>query len=75
VFLEFLGSDWGNDELSGFNKYGPTRIAFKFTLADYREGVAVWTMVPEPGSLTLVLGAAVGLGVFRARRRFGICRR
>jgi len=36
------------------SKSGTPRIAFRFFLADGRNGLALWTLVPEPGSLALV---------------------
>ena len=55
-------------ERSGFNKTGAMRIAYQFTLADGRSGIAVWTLVPEPGGGTLVGMGLFGMGMFCFRR-------
>lgn len=46
------------DSGSGLNNHG--QVAFKFTLADGREGIAIATPVPEPSALLLGLVAAGG---------------
>lgn len=58
----FASSDppfgWGlGDEQSGFNESGVPRVAYHFTLADGREGVAIWTL-PEPATWLLLLLAS-----------------
>ena len=52
------------DEYSGFNDLG--QIAYRYTLADSRGGVAVFT-VPEPSSLA-AMGLAAAAGLVRRRR-------
>jgi hypothetical protein len=51
------------------NKAGVPRIAYRFNLADGRGGIAVWSLVPEPGGVWLVAMAVVGLARWRQRRR------
>ncbi|HJQ79437.1 MAG TPA: choice-of-anchor tandem repeat NxxGxxAF-containing protein, partial [Lacipirellulaceae bacterium] len=51
---------WG-DEGSGLNKSGVPRVAYFFRLADSREGIAVWTLVPEPTSVPLLLVAMLSM--------------
>lgn len=41
------------DEQSGFNNHG--QVAFRFQLADGREGIAIASIVPEPSTLLLAL--------------------
>jgi hypothetical protein len=55
-------------ERSGFNKTGTTRIAYQFTLADGRSGIAVWMLVPEPAGGALVMIGLFGVGRFCSRR-------
>ena len=55
----------------GLNDLG--QLAFSYTLADGRTGVAVATPVPEPGAAAGVAAAAIGL--LRRRPRAPQCRR
>lgn len=50
------------DERSGLNDAG--QVAFSFSLADGRQGVAVWSAVPEPSTAFIALAVAIT----RARR-------
>jgi hypothetical protein len=70
--LDFRGSVAG--EPGALADTGIPRVAYSFTLGDGRRGVAVWSLVPEPGSVLLVGLAMVGLGGVRVRRR-NSCRR
>lgn len=56
-------------ERDSFNNHG--QVAFEFTLADGREGIAIATPVPEPSTLLLGLCAAGGFVLRRgvAKRR------
>ena len=47
------------DERSGLNNLG--QLAFRFELADGREGVAIWTRIPEPTGLGLLCAALITL--------------
>ena len=63
--LRFNGSTiYNGDERSGFNELG--QVAYGFTLADGRRGIALYDSTPEPGSLAL-LGLA-GVALVRRRR-------
>lgn len=53
-----------NDQRSGLNDLG--QVAYRFTLADGRQGLAV-TLVPEPGAIGLL--ALGGFGLLRRRRQ------
>jgi hypothetical protein len=53
--LDFSGSGSGyGDEQSGFNESGIPRIAYRFSLADGRSGIAIWTL-PEPATWALLI--------------------
>lgn len=54
--------DFG-DERSSFNSSG--QVAYQFTLADGRQGIAIATIIPEPSTLLLVLGVVSLAGVRR----------
>lgn len=62
TFLEFATSPIG-DELTGLNSLD--QVAFRFGLADGREGIAIWT-VPEPGTVSLAL-LCLGGAILRRR--------
>lgn len=68
IYLQFSGGYLGGKR-SGFNDGGD--VAFSFGLADGRYGVAVWSVVPEPGrGMILVVGSLV-IGGVRVRRGQG----
>ena len=67
VDLGFRGSIGG--EPGSLTDTGIPRIAYSFALADGRQGIAVWSLVPEPGSFVLVGLAMVGFGIIWHRRR------
>ena len=52
------------DEGSGLNNLG--QVAYAYTLADGRQGVAVWTPIPEPGVVMTGL-ALLSLAALRRR--------
>lgn len=60
--LQFLpggGRGGGGYYPAELSKSGVPRIAYRFTLADGRTGIALWALVPEPSSLAIAsLGAA-----------------
>jgi hypothetical protein len=62
--LSFAPPELWGDEGSGLNKSGLPRVAYFFRLADSREGIAIWTLVPEPSSAILL--AVVMLSVCRS---------
>lgn len=67
-----FGPTWGplGDERSGLNDRG--QVAFRFTLADGRHGVAIWSPVPEPTAWLLLLAGCTLIGCCcRASRRPG----
>lgn len=47
----------------GMSNAGPTRVLYHFLLADGRSGIALWTLVPEPGSIAIVAIGALSIGV------------
>ncbi len=49
------------DEGSGLSDRGVPRVAYFFRLADSREGIAIWTLVPEPASLALLLAGLLAM--------------
>jgi len=49
-----------------FSKTGIPRIAYKFRLADGRTGIALWTLVPEPGSLLIAGIGAIAIWIVTA---------
>jgi hypothetical protein len=57
-----------NYEFSPINVSGATQVAYHFTLADGRQGIAVWSLVPEPGCVVVVVSAAGWLALTRRRR-------
>ncbi len=65
--LDFAPPEGADEEYSGLNKSGVPRLAYFFRLADSREGIAIWTLVPERSSATLL--AVVLLGMRRSQRR------
>ncbi len=65
LFFSGYGGEAG-DEASGFNELG--QVAFNFTLADGRSGIAVWS-VPEPGTFALFSVGALALLRRRSGRR------
>jgi len=67
--LDLVSAGTAGRVRSGLSMNGPTRVAYRFVLADGREGIAVWSLVPEPGSAVLVCLAMLGLGGVRVRRR------
>lgn len=72
---EYMGS-WFNafalsthdaDNLEGLNNRG--QIAYRFQLYDRREGIALWTPVPEPSSVMMLIAISVALCfIVRSRR-------
>jgi hypothetical protein len=56
-----------NSEYSPINAAGITRVAYHFTLADGRQGIAVWSLIPEPGSCLLVGIGLLVIGGMRPR--------
>jgi len=48
------------------------QTAFYFQLEDGRNGVAIASLIPEPGSLALLVSAGAGLTLSRRRRRPGL---
>lgn len=46
------------DEVSGLNALG--QVAYEFTLADGRNGVAIYTPIPEPAAFALLVAAGIG---------------
>jgi len=52
-----------SDERSGINELG--QVAFSFELADGREGIAIWTAIPEPSSMSLLVLCGVSVSVRR----------
>lgn len=62
LFEDSVGT--GGDERGGLNELG--QVAYRFTLADGRQGLAV-SLVPEPGGLGLLALGAMGL-LRRCRR-------
>jgi hypothetical protein len=75
VELGFEAGEHLGHGLSGYGLEQIQHVAYRFVLADGREGVAVWARVPEPGDLMLVSVAVGGLGLIGARGRFEFCRR
>jgi len=69
----FFDGEGRQDEFIGLSQTGTTRLAFVFGLADGRRGIAVWSLVPEPGSFVLTCLAMIGLGGARVRRRSFLC--
>jgi hypothetical protein len=45
------------------DKHGLPMVAFGFRLADRREGIALWSLVPEPGSLAIVAVGAIAIAL------------
>ena len=68
--LNFAPGDSSGHVRSGFNDLGPTRLAYRFTLLDGRQGIAVWSLVPEPGCATLLGLALIGFCVRQRRQHF-----
>ena len=67
--LGFVSGAFQGDEGSGFANEGLPRIAYRFLLEDGREGIAVWSLVPEPGTFALVGMAIFGVAGLRVRKR------
>jgi hypothetical protein len=55
TYLEFAPPEGAGEKYSGLNKGGVPRVAYFFRLADSREGIAIWTLVPEPAFVPLLL--------------------
>jgi hypothetical protein len=67
--LGFAPPEGLGEEHSGLNKSGVPRVAFFFRLADSREGIAIWTLVPEPSSSILLAVGLLGVSWSWFRRR------
>jgi hypothetical protein len=69
IAIEFTGHRWplADDERGGLNSLG--QVAYRFTLADGRTGIAVASLVPEPARQALLIASAAC-----ALLRFRSCR-
>jgi hypothetical protein len=75
TFLDFASVDQLGEEASGLNKRGVPRVAYFFRLADSREGIAIWTLIPEPSSAILVASGLLGVWKPKGRRQTSARRR
>lgn len=73
--FSFRGGEGISNEHSGMNETGAARVAYRFELANGRQGIAIWSLVPEPGGLALCGVAAMAIAVIRPRRWGGFGRR
>ncbi|MEM6560511.1 MAG: choice-of-anchor tandem repeat NxxGxxAF-containing protein [Planctomycetota bacterium] len=66
--VEWTGGGSLGDEFNGFNELG--QIAYRYSLVNGDEGIAVWSIPPIPEPLS-ALGGATLLGMLTLRRRAG----
>jgi hypothetical protein len=61
IALSFAPPDRWGDEGSGLNESGVPRVAYFFRLADSREGIAIWSPIPEPAPAALIMGGMLAM--------------
>jgi hypothetical protein len=68
AFLDFASIDQLGEEFSGLNESGVPRVAYFFRLGDSREGIAIWSPIPESSSAILLTVGVLGARRSRLRR-------